>query len=183
MWLDVGRDWGQATGPDLQENTITAIRHLRYNNLSTGGPEEDLGKWKITHQLLVQTHTRNTPRPSRIWTRCSTVKYRDTLDANQKGGVCDYPPLVTAKLLFLMLVSMNWVRTMTQYKFYSFFCDNRSYVSTFELSVSVRRVETNTGLYEINIISNEKRTNLYSHLERNVMVQLRVKFRVASYFL
>jgi len=49
--------------------------------------------------------------------------------------------------------------------------------------VSVRRVETNAGLYEINIISNEKRTNLYSHLEGNVMVQLRLKFRVASYFL
>jgi len=41
----------------------------------------------------------------------------------------------------------------------------------------------NTGLYKINIISDEKRANLYSHLERNVMVQLRLKFRFASYFL
>jgi len=51
------------------------------------------------------------------------------------------------------------------------------------MSISVRRVETNTGLYKINIISDEKRANLYSHLERNVMVQLGLKFHFASYFL
>jgi len=91
-------------------------RHLRYKKLNTGGPEEDLGKWKMTHQILVQTHTKSTLRPSRIWTRCSTVKCHETLDACQKVRVCDYPPRVTTRLPILMFVPMTWVRTMTQYE-------------------------------------------------------------------
>ena len=57
MWHDVGRDWRQATWPDLQASTMTANRLLRYD-LSKSGPEEDLGKYKITPQILVQTHTK-----------------------------------------------------------------------------------------------------------------------------
>jgi hypothetical protein len=116
MRLDVRQGLVKATGPDLQASTITANRHQLYNNLSRGGPEEDLGKWKMTHQILVQTHTKSTLRPSRIWTRCSKGKYCETLDASQKGGVCDYPPWVTTILSFLMLVPMTWLRTMTQYE-------------------------------------------------------------------
>ena len=101
-------DWWQATGPDLQASMIIANRHLRYNNLSSGGPEEYLRKWKTTPQILVQTHTNSTLRPSRIWTRCSTVKYRETLDASQKGEVCDYPLRVAKKLSYLMLVPMTY---------------------------------------------------------------------------
>jgi hypothetical protein len=41
------------------------------------------GKW---HQILVQTHTKSTLRPSRIWTRCSTVKYHETLDTSPERG-------------------------------------------------------------------------------------------------
>jgi len=78
-------DWWKATGPDFQANTMTANRHLQYNNLSRFGPEEDLGKWKMTHLILVQTHTKSTLRASRIWTYCSTVKYHETLDTSQKG--------------------------------------------------------------------------------------------------
>jgi len=37
-------DWWQATGPDLQANMMTANRRLRYNKLSRGEPDEDLGK-------------------------------------------------------------------------------------------------------------------------------------------
>jgi len=40
-------EWWKATGPDLQANTITEIRYLRYNNLKGVGPEEDLGKWEM----------------------------------------------------------------------------------------------------------------------------------------
>jgi len=80
-------DWWKGTGPHLQANTMIANRHLRYNNLSNVGPEEDHGKWKMTHQNLVQTHTKSSLRPSRILTRCSTVKYRETRDGSKKGGV------------------------------------------------------------------------------------------------
>ena len=51
------------------------------------------------------------------------------------------------------------------------------------MSTSVQRVETNTALYKMRTISDEQRTNFYSPLERNVMVQLSLKFRVALYFL
>jgi hypothetical protein len=77
-------DWWKATGPDFQANTMTANRLLWYNTLSRFVPQEDLGKWKMTHQILVQTHTESTLRPSRIWNHCSTVKYHETLDASQK---------------------------------------------------------------------------------------------------
>jgi len=50
------------------------------------------------------------------------------------------------------------------------------------ISPSVQRVETNTGLYKTYSISDEKPATLYSPPERNVMVQLRLKFRGASCF-
>jgi hypothetical protein len=56
---------------------MPANRHLLYN-LNKIGPEEDLGKWKMTHQILVQTHTKSVDR----W---KTVKYHETLDANPEG--------------------------------------------------------------------------------------------------
>ena len=77
--------WWKATWSDFQANTITANCRLGCYNLNSCGPEEDLGKRKVTPQILVQTHTKSTLRQTRIWTRCSTVKYRETLDANQKG--------------------------------------------------------------------------------------------------
>jgi hypothetical protein len=51
------------------------------------------------------------------------------------------------------------------------------------MSISVRRVATNTVLDKIlvNNISDEKRANLYRHLERNVILQLRLNFRVSTY--
>ena len=107
--------WRKATGPDFQANKMTANCRLGYNNLSSSGPEEDLAKWKMTPQILFQTHTKSTMRPSRIWTRCSTVKYRETLDASPERGVWDYPPRVAKKLSYLTSILATYIRAMTQY--------------------------------------------------------------------
>jgi hypothetical protein len=48
----------------------------------------------------------NTLRLSQIWTRCSTVKYRETLDASPEGGVCDYPPWATTTLSLIFMLNL-----------------------------------------------------------------------------
>jgi hypothetical protein len=51
------------------------------------------------------------------------------------------------------------------------------------MQASVQRVETSTHLHEVNRISDEKRVDLYSHQERNVVLQVKLNLFVASYFL
>ena len=124
-------EWLKATRPDLQAITMTANRHLRYNNLKGGGPEKDLGKLKTTHQILVQIHTKSTLRPSRIWTRYSTVKYRETLDASPEGKILclsalahsqslisdvslhdlfKYNDAIRGLVRFVVIIILTWVR-------------------------------------------------------------------------
>ena len=123
--------WRKTTGCDFHANKMTENCRLGYNNLSSGGPDEDLAKWKMTPKILVQTHTTSTMRPSRIWNRSNTVKYRETLDASPERGVWDYPPRVAKKLSYLTSILATYIRAMTQYEIYSgSFCDNRSYMST-----------------------------------------------------
>jgi hypothetical protein len=117
--LKLDGDWWKATWSDFQTNTMTSLRRLRYNKLSWSGPEEDFGKWKMTHQILVQTYTKSTLRPSRIWTHCSKIKYCVTLDASTVGEVCDYPSCVTKKLSYLMIAPVTYLRTLRQYEVYS----------------------------------------------------------------
>ena len=84
--MTLNGDWWKAKGPDLQARTMTANYRLRYNKLSRGGPEEEFGKWKMMHQIVVETHTKSTLRQFRIWTPCSRVKYRETLHAKHSRG-------------------------------------------------------------------------------------------------
>jgi hypothetical protein len=75
-----------------------------------------------------------------------------------------------------MLIPMTYVRTMTQYEVKSgLFC--LSFLHEYARRVmltSVQRVETSTGLYEIYIIYNGKPADLYKHVERNVMLHIRL---------
>jgi hypothetical protein len=48
------------------------------------------------------------------------------------------------------------------------------------ISTSVQGVETITGLYKIYIIYEGKPEDLYKHIERNVMVHIRLKYNVSS---
>lgn len=51
------------------------------------------------------------------------------------------------------------------------------------MSTSVQGFEISTGLYKMYIIYDGKPADLYKHVERNVMVHIRFKFHVSSYFL
>jgi hypothetical protein len=123
-------DWRKATGLDWQTNTMTANCQLLYNNLIRGGPEEDLGKWKTTHQILVQTHTKSTLKPSRIWTRWSTVKYRETLDASQKGEFVIICPGTQPNFNFWCYSPWLGYVQWHNMSFSVVCCDNSSYMST-----------------------------------------------------
>ena len=82
MWHNVGRGLVKdnraclssknddcSTSPTIQKPQL---------DLASGRPRE----METTPQILVQTHKKSALRPSRIWTRCSTIKYREILDAS-----------------------------------------------------------------------------------------------------
>ena len=81
-WTGIGeRKQGPTSKPTRWLQIVTYdIQPLQW--LARERPREK----KMTHQILVQTHTKSTLRPSQIWTRCSTVRYRETLDASPKMG-------------------------------------------------------------------------------------------------
>ena len=122
----------------------------------------------MTPQILVQTHTKSTLRPSRIWTRCSTVKYREILDASQKGEFVITCPGSQPNFHFWCL--LLWQSFLHEY------------VGRVMLTW-VQRFETRPGLYKINRIFYENPATPYGHLESNVVVDLILMFRVASRFL
>ena len=118
--MTVNGDWWRATGPDFKANTMTANCRLGYNNLSSGVPREGFGKWKMTHKNLVQTHTNSILKPSRIWTRCSTVKYRETLDASPgRGGGLWLSVAGRKETVISDVILITYIRTMAQYEVYS----------------------------------------------------------------
>jgi hypothetical protein len=102
----------------LQARTMAANYCLRYNKLSRGGPEEGFGKWKTTHQIVVETHMKSTLRPYGISTRCNKVKHHETLNTKQSRGSV-WLSTLGHKETVISDDSIHDLRKMRQYEVYS----------------------------------------------------------------